>query len=89
MTGGRHIAGTGTIDPDGTVGPIGGIVQKVSGAADAGAEAFLTPAEHCAELTGRVPEGITVYSVSNLGQARQVVEDLGQDREPEGAQTCG
>lgn len=89
MTGGRHIAGTGTIDPDGTVGPIGGIVQKVSGAADAGAEAFLTPAEHCAELTGRVPEGITVYSVSNLGQARQVVEDLGQDREPDGAQTCG
>lgn len=89
MTGGRHIAGTGTIDPDGTVGPIGGIVQKVSGAADAGADVFLTPAEHCAELTGRVPEGITVYSVSDLGEARQVVEDLGRDREPDGAQTCG
>lgn len=89
MTGGRHIAGTGTIDPDGTVGPIGGIVQKVAGAADAGAEAFLTPAEHCTELAGRVPEGITVYSISTLGQARQVVEDLGQDREPQDVQTCG
>ena len=32
MTGGKHIAGTGTIDPEGNVGPIGGIVQKMDGA---------------------------------------------------------
>ncbi|WP_431862552.1 YlbL family protein [Micrococcus terreus] len=89
MTGGRHIAGTGTIDPDGTVGPIGGVVQKVAGAREAGAETFLAPAENCAELAGRVPDGMTVYAVSTLGQARQHVEDLGRDREPQDAQQCG
>lgn len=89
MTGGRHMAGTGTIDPDGTVGPIGGVVQKVAGARDAGAEVFFSPAENCSELAGRVPEGMTVYSVSNLAQARQYVEALGERREPQGAQQCG
>ena len=49
------------------------------------AEYALAPADHALP----VPEGITVYSVSTLGQARQVVEDLGQDREPQDVQTCG
>ena len=43
LTGGRRIAGTGTIEPDGTVGPIGGIGQKVVAADRAGADAFLVP----------------------------------------------
>ncbi len=38
MTGGEAIAGTGTIGPDGAVGPIGGIDQKIAGARDDGAE---------------------------------------------------
>ena len=33
MTGGEVVAGTGTIGPDGAVGPIGGIDQKIAGAA--------------------------------------------------------
>ena len=36
LTGGKKIAGTGEMTPDGTVGPIGGIRQKMAGAADAG-----------------------------------------------------
>ena len=40
MTGGEVVAGTGTIDPDGTVGPIGGIDQKIAGARDDGADAL-------------------------------------------------
>ncbi|MBD4577784.1 hypothetical protein GUG60_00620, partial [Xanthomonas citri pv. citri] len=40
MTGGAPIAGTGTITGDGVVGPIGGIPQKVRGAAEAGATTF-------------------------------------------------
>ncbi len=43
LTGGRHFAGTGTIDADGDVGPIGGIRQKLYGARDAGATVFLAP----------------------------------------------
>ena len=44
LTGGKHIAGTGTITPDGAVGPIGGIAQKMQGARSGGATFFLAPA---------------------------------------------
>ena len=47
LTGGNHIAGTGTITPEGEVGPIGGIRQKLAGARSAGAELFLMPEQHC------------------------------------------
>nr|WP_255459637.1 S16 family serine protease [Micrococcus sp. TA1] len=88
MTGGRHIAGTGTIDPDGTVGEIGGIVQKVAGAREAGAEHFLAPAGNCEVLAGRVPEGIDVYAVGTLDEARSAVEALGKGQAPR-APACG
>ena len=47
LTGGTDIAGTGTIDADGRVGPIGGIQQKIVAAADAGAKIFLVPPANC------------------------------------------
>lgn len=40
---GRTIAGTGTISPDGTVGPIGGIEKKVYAASEEGATIFFAP----------------------------------------------
>lgn len=43
LTGGRVVAGTGTIDRAGQVGLIAGVEQKVRGAADAGATVFLAP----------------------------------------------
>lgn len=49
LTGGQMIAGSGTIDPDGTVGPIGGIGQKIAGAQRDGARLFLVAKENCAE----------------------------------------
>lgn len=51
LTGGRIVAGTGTVDPDGQVGRIGGIVQKVYTAEAAGAEIMLLPVEHIAEAS--------------------------------------
>jgi Lon-like protease len=45
LTKSYQIAGTGTIDVDGTVGPIGGIEQKIVAADKAGAEFFLAPNE--------------------------------------------
>jgi Lon-like protease len=47
LTGGTDVAGTGTIDQDGRVGPIGGIQQKIVAAADAGARIFLVPPDNC------------------------------------------
>ncbi|MEC1520967.1 SepM family pheromone-processing serine protease [Neobacillus niacini] len=45
FTKGYKIAGTGTIDPKGSVGPIGGIDQKIVAADKAGAEIFFAPNE--------------------------------------------
>lgn len=77
MTGGRHIAGTGTISPDGQVGPIGGIRQKMAGARAAGATLFLAPAENCGEVAGHIPAGLQVVRVENLAEARAAVERAG------------
>jgi Lon-like protease len=69
LTDGKAVAGTGTITPDGTVGPIGGIRQKLAGARGDGAELFLMPAQHCAEAQGYIPDGLTVVPVSTLSEA--------------------
>jgi len=49
LTGGAVVAGTGTISPNGSVGPIGGIQQKIVAAADAGATLFFVPPGNCKE----------------------------------------
>ncbi len=49
LTGGAKLAGTGTIDEQGKVGPIGGIRQKIAGAEADGAELFLVPPANCDE----------------------------------------
>lgn len=74
LTGGLDWAGTGTVDPDGTVGPIGGIAQKVVGARDGGADHFLAPRDNCPELEGRIPDQLQVYGVDTVDQAVEVVQ---------------
>ena len=78
MTGGRTVAGTGTIDSAGRVGTIGGIQQKLLGARAAGATAFLAPAGNCDEVVGNVPDGLQVVAVSTLAEARAAVEAVGR-----------
>jgi PDZ domain-containing protein len=80
MTGGLHIAGTGEIDNDGTVGAIGGIQQKIAGAARAGATAFLVPADNCTDaLEADRADELTLVRVSTLAEARDAVEALADD----------
>lgn len=70
LTGGRFVAGTGTIDEDGNVGEIGGIQQKIAGAYAAGARVFLVPAANCAEAAGSSLAGkIELIKISTLSQA--------------------
>ncbi len=88
MTGGKKIAGTGTIDSSGQVGPIGGIQQKLVGARDAGAAWFLAPADNCREVVGQVPEGLRVVKVSTLREARVAVEAIGEGKDTSGLPTC-
>jgi len=69
LTGGRFIAGTGEIEANGTVDPIGGIQQKMAGARAAGATIFLTPATNCPNTVGAVPAGMRLIKVSSLAGA--------------------
>lgn len=74
LTGGASVAGTGTIDPAGEVGAIGGIVQKMYGARSDGATLFLAPRANCREVAGNVPDGLTVAAVKTLDEAVDVLE---------------
>lgn len=76
LNGGKDVAGTGTMQDDGSVGPIGGIRQKVVGARQAGAEFFLAPAENCAELEGAVPDGLEVFRVATFDEGLASVEAI-------------
>jgi len=69
LTGGKFIAGTGTIDDAGKVGAIGGITQKMIGARHNGATVFLSPAENCAEARSTVPDGMRLVRVRALSDA--------------------
>jgi PDZ domain-containing protein len=77
LTGGQFVAGTGEISPDGTVGPIGGIAEKMVGAHDAGARWFLAPTDNCNEVVGHVPDGLRVVRISTLHDARLAVQAIG------------
>ena len=76
LTGGIQIAGTGTIDSAGAVGPIGGIQQKLVGAQRGGADWFLAPAENCNEVVGHIPDGLQVVKVATFAQARDAVKAI-------------
>ncbi|MCC4249454.1 MULTISPECIES: YlbL family protein [Microbacterium] len=88
LTGGEHIAGTGTIDADGNVGGIGGIRQKLYGARDAGADWFLAPQANCNEVVGHVPDGIRVFSVSTLQDSLTVLETIRDGGDLDALPTC-
>ncbi|WP_181762849.1 YlbL family protein [Rhodococcus spelaei] len=76
LNGGQFVAGTGTIDSDGDVGPIGGIPYKLIAARDAGATTFLVPARNCDEAKQRTPDGLRLVKVENLDGAVHALESL-------------
>ncbi|MGC5615333.1 YlbL family protein [Georgenia sp. Z1491] len=80
LTGGEVVAGTGTMDLAGRVGPIGGVRKKMVGAENDGADWFLAPASNCAETVGYVPDGLTVVRVATLEEARTAVEEIAAGR---------
>jgi len=88
LNGGADVAGTGTIDAAGTVGPIGGIRQKLYGARDAGAEWFLAPADNCDEVAGHVPADLQVFAVATLDDAQDVLAAIRSDGDLADLPTC-
>lgn len=88
LTGGHRIAGTGTIATDGTVGPIGGIRQKMVGAVESDAEYFLAPGQNCDQVVGYEPEGLDVVAVSSFEEALTATETIAATGSTEGLPTC-
>jgi PDZ domain-containing protein len=76
LTGGRTVASTGTIDGIGTVGPIGGIQQKIYGALDADATVFLVPAGDCEDAKAVAPDSLTLVRVATLRAALDALEAI-------------
>ena len=75
LTGGRKIAGTGTIDLEGNVGPIGGVQQKVVAAEQAGAEYFLSPPENYPDALAMATH-ITVIKIATAQDAINFLHSL-------------
>jgi PDZ domain-containing protein len=76
LTGGRTIAGTGTVDGFGTVGPIGGIQQKIAAATKAGASVFFAPASECSDAKAAAPKSLTLVKVDTLHGAVQALDAI-------------
>ncbi len=85
LTGGTFVAGTGTIDAQGGVGPIGGIQYKMVAAREAGAQTFLVPARNCAEAAAKTPAGLRLVKVDKLADA---IDSLKSINEGGTAATC-
>lgn len=77
-TGGKTIAGTGTIGKNGVVGAIGGIKFKMIGARRAGATWFLAPAANCGDVNDSIPAGLHVVRVSTLDDAYSALVKIGK-----------
>jgi PDZ domain-containing protein len=80
ITGGHKVAVTGTIDPEGRVGPVGGVVQKTIAVERAGIEYFLVPPDEYAGAT-RQAKGhhLTVIKVATLDDALNFLKTIGGD----------
>lgn len=83
LTGGRQIAVTGTISPEGIVGPVGGVPQKAAAVRDLGLKTFIVPTslgeDVIAEVRSVAGAGVQIIPVENLDQALDALASLGGD----------
>ncbi|UBH06573.1 hypothetical protein K8P10_002084 [Leucobacter sp. Psy1] len=88
LTEDRAVAGTGTIDGEGRIGGIGGLPQKIAGAAGADAELFLMPIENCADIPSRLPDNMAVAPVGTLDEALDAVAAFTAGDDVPGPEAC-
>ncbi|MFD8739088.1 S16 family serine protease [Streptomyces sp. NPDC059618] len=69
LTGGRVVAGTGTIDADGKVGAVGGVSLKTQAAHRDGATVFLVPKAECSDAKAELPKNLRLIPVTSLDGA--------------------
>lgn len=78
LTGGRNVAGTGTIEADGTVGAVGGVSLKTQAARRDGATVFLVPKAECKQAEAERPDGLRLIPVTTLKGAVSSLRALDQ-----------
>ena len=81
LTGGATVAGTGTIDGRGRVGPIGGIQQKIVAARNAGAGLFLVPPDNCADAAGAPNGDMRLVKATTMHSAVQSIHTWVEDHD--------
>lgn len=77
LTDGRTVAGTGTMDLTGRVGPVSGISEKVQGALLANADVFLVPEMLADQAREAAPEDLEVIPVATLQDAIDALTNAG------------
>ncbi|WP_446037794.1 S16 family serine protease [Streptomyces sp. SID1143] len=76
LTGGRTVAGTGTIDAKGEVGAVGGVPLKMQAARRDGARYFLIPRSQCGEAGSLTPKGLRLVPVGTLKGALDALKEI-------------
>ncbi len=76
LSGGKVIAGTGTIDDQGNVGAVGGVPLKTQAAARDGATVFLVPKAECSDAKVNTPHGLRLVPVSTLTDSVNALKAL-------------
>jgi PDZ domain-containing protein len=77
LTGDRIVAATGTIDPQGDVGDVGGVAEKTIAVERAGATVFFVPPQELAAARSKDTASLHIYAVSSLDQALKILKALG------------
>lgn len=77
ISNGHKIVGTGTIDLDGTVGPVGGIKYKLIGAVKSKADIFLVPSgenyDEALEIKTKYNYDINIYPITTFNDAIEIL----------------
>ena len=76
ITKGKVIAGTGTIEIDGSVGPVGGIKQKVIAAKRIGAELILVPTSNFNEVAELSDSNTSIIAISSFQDSLSVIKEF-------------
>ncbi|MEV0370715.1 S16 family serine protease [Streptomyces sp. NPDC050636] len=76
LTGGRIVAGTGTITAGGKVGAVGGVPLKTQAAHRDGATVFMVPEKECTDARVELPKGMRLIPVTTLDGAVNALKAL-------------
>jgi Lon-like protease len=77
LTGGHIVAATGTMDPNGVVGDVGGVAEKTIAVEQKGATVFFVPTVEYKTAEAKATPQLHVYGVNNLDQVLRDLERLG------------